>query len=444
MIDLRDLPPVDACEPCRGTGHDWHPDPATGEPVSDGPCPNCEGTGRDPELAVEVPDKVGQTFLKYEDRCPRSAYLYLKFRGGPGAHALARGEAFHDFAARATATLIANDEPSIPQDVARSILDEVLTDRIDLVIPAAERDALRAMAWNWSAATSIDPSQIVLVEQLMTWEVGGFTIRGRIDLALDEDGVLSIPDYKTSFNVPPQDDFEGDFQTQLYGALIAFGETADGERIGAGFQRFRFANVFPRYLREDDGTLATRSFERTREDLVNLRSDVETQLARLRRAIESGKWPAIPGTHCSECPAAHECPLPIAFRPESEVPESIEEAQRLAEWRFTEKRRMERVGKRLKAFAEREGVVIPIGSKRYLGFNVLMGERMKRKVLDESGAKLDGKVALRLGIEGAVEYGHPFDWDDYFEPYTTTKFEEIKRTEGAEAIGEGDDAGASK
>lgn len=430
MIDLRDLPPVDACEPCRGTGHDWHPDPATGEPVSDGPCPNCEGTGRDPELAVEVPDKVGQTFLKYEDRCPRSAYLYLKFRGGPGGHALARGEAFHDFAARATATLIANDEPSIPQDVARSILDEVLTDRIDLVIPAAERDALRAMAWNWAEATSIDPARIILVEQLMTWEVGGFTIRGRIDLALDEGGLCVIPDYKTSFYVPPQDDFEGDFQTQLYGAMVAFGETADGERIGASFNQFRFENVFPRYLREDDGTLATRSFERSREDLVNLRSDVETQLARLRRAIESGKWPAIPGAHCSECPAAHECPLPIAFRPESEVPETIEEAQQLAEWRFTEKRRMERVGRRLKAFAEREGVVIPIGEQRYLGFNVVMGERMKRKVLDPSGAKLDGKVALRLGVEGAVEYGHPFDWDDYFEPFTTTKFEEIKRTKG--------------
>ena len=168
-IDLRDLPPVDACGPCGGTGTIEGP---PGPPIGDGepliptaPCPQCEGAGRDPELAVEVPDKVGQTFLKYEDRCPRSAYLYLKFRGGPGAHALARGEAFHDFAARATATLIANDEPTIPHDVARAILDEVLTDRIDLVIPAAERDALRAMAWNWSAATSIDPSQIVLVDR---------------------------------------------------------------------------------------------------------------------------------------------------------------------------------------------------------------------------------------------------------------------------------------
>ena len=431
-IDLRDLPAVDACRTCEGTG-------IAGGPAEDGQapqepprCPNCGGTGRDRALGVEIPDTVGQTFLKYEDRCPRSAWLYLKFRGGPLAHALARGTAFHDFAARATASMIENDEPTIPHDVAKAILDEVLTDRIDLVIPAAERDALRAMVWNWSQATSIDPATIILVEQLMTWDVGGFTIRGRIDLALDENGVLVIPDYKTSFNVPSQDDFEGDFQTQLYGALVAFGQTADGERIGAGFNQFRFENVFPRYLREDDGTLATRSFERTREDLIHLRSDVETQLARLRRAIESGKWPAIPGTHCSECPAAHECPLPIAFRPESEVPESIEEAQRLAEWRFTEKRRMERVGKRLKAFAEREGVVIPIGAKRYLGFNVLMGERMKRKVLDESGAKLDGKVALRLGIEGAVEYGHPFEWDDYFEPYTTTKFEEIKRTEGGE------------
>lgn len=431
-IDLRDLPAVDACRTCEGTG-------IAGGPAEDGQapqepprCPNCGGTGRDRALGVEIPDTVGQTFLKYEDRCPRSAWLYLKFRGGPPTHALARGTAFHDFAARATASMIENDEPTIPHDVAKAILDEVLTDRIDLVIPAAERDALRAMVWNWSQATSIDPATIILVEQLMTWEVGGFTIRGRIDLALDEDGVLSIPDYKTSFNVPPQDDFEGDFQTQLYGALIAFGETADGERIGAGFQRFRFANVFPRYLREDDGTLATRSFERTREDLVNLRSDVETQLARLRRAIESGRWPAIPGTHCGECPAGHECPLPIAFRPDSEVPESIEEAQRLAEWRYTTQQQMKRVGRRLKAFAEREGVVIPIGAKRYLGFNVLTGERMKRKVLDESGAKLDGKVALRLGVEGAVEYGHPFDWNDYFEPYTTTKFEEIKRTEGGE------------
>jgi len=427
-IDLRDLPPVDQCQICEGEGTL----PIDGMEDREH-CFACAGTGRDPDLLIEVPDKVGQTFLKYHDRCDRSAYLYLKFRGGPSRHELARGTAFHDFAARATETLIENDEPTIPHDVARAILDEVLTERTDLVIPSHERDALRGMAWNWAEATKIDPSSILLVETLMIWQVGNFTIRGRIDLAIDDAGVCYVPDYKTSFHVPTADDFDGDFQTLLYGGLIAFGETADGERIGADFDQFRFANVFPRYLREDEGELAIRSFTRSRADMVNLRSDVETQLARLERTIASGKWPAVPGSHCSECPAAQECPLPIAFRPDSEVPETLQEAQRLAEWRYTTQAQMKRVGARLKAFAKREGVTIPIGRERELAFRVLQGEQLKKKVkLEGEQNKVDGKIALRLGIEGAVEYGHPFVWEDYFEPYTSTRFEERKIAKGGE------------
>lgn len=39
--------PSDECEHCKGTGHDWEPGP-TGEPISLGPCPDCEGTGTRP------------------------------------------------------------------------------------------------------------------------------------------------------------------------------------------------------------------------------------------------------------------------------------------------------------------------------------------------------------------------------------------------------------
>lgn len=415
---LRDLPPVDVCSRCLGEGT-----------VDDGDCPICGGTGKSGNPRLELPELLSQTFLKHHDRCERAAYLYLKFKGGPQTHEQARGTAFHEAAARMTAELIARDERTPPPDVAKAVLDEVLVERTDLVLPHAEREAVRGMVWNWSQATNIDPAQVVLVETMMVWEVAGVTIRGVVDLALDEGGLLVIRDYKTSLYVPPQSEFDGDFQTLLYGAMVAFGETENGERIGGGFNQFRFENVFPRYLR-DDGTLATRSFGRTRTQLADLRGDLETQIARLRENAASGKWQPIPGTkQCGECPAEHECPIPVAYRPESELPKSLEEAQRLAEWRYGEKKRMERVGRKLKKFAEAEGVVIPIGDDLVLGFVKEEGERLKRKVRLEGGDVVEGKTGLRAGIEGAIEFGHPFDWTDYYEPFLSTKFKEIKRTD---------------
>lgn len=451
LTNLRDLPPVDVCDACEGKGvvpsiDRFAPVPESAEPIRED-CDVCGGTGRDPSKSIDLPERLSVTLLKHDDRCPRSAWLYLKFKGGPSSHEQARGTAFHEAAERATKAIIeygsradevgAGDpehEDLAPAD-AKVILEEVLRERSDLVVPALERDALRGMVWNWAEhyAPTLKPDRILGAEVMLTWEVAGFVVRGKIDLVYDDDGVCRIDDYKTAFP-PSKDDTSKDaVQLMLYACLVAFGVTDDGDAFGAGFDAFDVGTVYPRVVR-DDGTLSDRRMQFDRKRLAEIRIDVETQLVRLREQAESGKWPAVPGpAQCGECPAAHECPLPVQYRPESEAPTTIEDAVRLAEWHYLMKRQLERVKRKLKRFVEAEGQPVPVGDDLILGFRVSTGTSLKRKVeVPGEKKKVDGQVALRFAIDDAVAYGRgltddgEFPWDDFVEAWERTNFDYFK------------------
>lgn len=391
--------------------------------------------------------RISQTFLGKHDVCERDAFLYAKHEGGAGSHPMERGTVIHEVLARATRHLISesagmdaaaieeagaaaraegwsSEETEvgvgvIPPEVMKDLVNEVMEEEFTRVLPARERDAVRLMAYHFAEATRLDPMRpeaIVAVEDTFSLRIGNWTIRGRVDLAeLIEATKIRVTDYKSSLSMPDQAEFEGDFQTQLYALALAFGTLGDtGLRIAEGVEVFGLRQVFPRYL-YDDG-LASRYFEVTRQQLTDFRLDLETQLRRLEANIETGKWQALPGSHCFECTSPAECPLPRHLRPDSQlVIGGMEDAEKLAQWIVVTGDRMKRAKARLKAYASNEGLeAIPAGADYEFSFDY----RESEEIID--------REAMFAAVQGAVDYGQPFERGQHVRRKKSTRFEKRK------------------
>jgi hypothetical protein len=215
---------------------------------------------------VSKPSMMSQTFLAKFAECPRSAYLYRKYRGGAPSAAMIRGSLFHETVERLTVLMLTQDETSVPPEIARDMLAEVLADHSDWVLPPSEVDAVRLMVFHWATHTVLDPALIFGVEQKWRHELpDGTIIRGVVDLLRVTPGMARIWDYKSSLAMKNQEDWENDFQSIFYDVLTAYGETDDGVRLGPEIQMFESSVVYPRYVFED--ALAARTSYRDRLDL---------------------------------------------------------------------------------------------------------------------------------------------------------------------------------
>lgn len=371
------------------------------------------------EEVVEVPERVSQTFLRTHDRCERAAFLYAKHEGGAGSHQLDRGSLYHAWIAKALRHAIANDERITPPDIGKDLLLEAIAENPELVVPALERDRLRAMVFNTCEAFEVDPAGVIAVESAFTLKLGKWTIRGRIDLAeLSGPARIDVTDWKTSWP-KSQDEFEetGFWQTQLYALGLAFGELEEtGLSLGQTVEEFRLIERYPRIVRSD-GELAYRDHVVSRQQLLDFKLDVEAQLLRLEQNIETGKWQPVPGAQCAQCTAPAECPLPRHLRPDSQLnPATMEDAQKIAEWIFLTRARTKNATARLKKWAMKMGIdAIPVGDDHQFEFVYREAEEIKNR--DE----------LWLGVEGAVEYGHDFKREDHVTSKRSTKFELRRR-----------------
>lgn len=377
------------------------------------------------EHLVEVPRRPSQTFLGHHEVCDRMAYLWLKHGGGAGSHPMNRGSLFHIFAELATLELIAKGENMMPPKEAAQLMRKVLREHATLTVPAKERDALRRMAWSWAAGTWVDPERTVCVERLLELEIGEWTIRGKIDRAeLDAFGHAEIHDYKTSWALPDSEEFAsggfdrdgwprygGDYQTQIYALLFAFGSSEGYDHPpGEGVERFHLFLDFPQYPTEEG--IAYRDAWVTRGQLASFRDDLADQLARLEANEKTGKWQPTPGHHCGRCPAPRECPLPRHLRPDSQLePGDTKAAEELATWLKFRQPETKRVQRRLREFTKREGLtLVRAGHDEAYVFEHTLTEKIKNK------------TKLRLAVEGAVEYGHPFDWEEHVTVSHGTRF----------------------
>lgn len=391
----------------------------------------------------QIPERPSQTLLKLHDRCDRSAMLYLIYRAGAGSHELNRGAAVHDVIAELTQKhIVEGGKNVVPPEEGKDALLAYFEENPHLQMHAAERDAARYMIANWCLGSWFDPPRVIAVETTLTMEIGGFTIVGRVDLAETlGPAEIAVTDYKTSFDMGSSDEFAsqsfdsegnprfaGNFQTQLYALLLAKGKLEDGLPLGDNYERFRLRLVFPRYLRPEG--LAAREMVVTRQQLLDFELDVEQQLRRLREVNgEQRKWQPTPGAHCRECPAEYACPLPRLLRPESQLADldSVEDLERAAaSWSFMSAR-AQNLKRRIKAAVTRigeedpEAVLLETGD---IGVYTGRDQALLFQHRDSEKRKSSG-AEFRAALEGTVEYGHPFEWDQHFSYSQGTEF--VKR-----------------
>lgn len=375
--------------------------------------PRTDWANLDPIPASERPEKpkrLSQSFAARMSVCPRSALLYHRHRGGPRSLPMDRGSAFHEFARRATLELIEQGEARMPADVARTFMQEVMKDK-RWTVSAQDADRLRVMAYHWAEHFVIEPEKVVAVETKLTLDLGGFTLSGILDLVVSDDAGLRIVDYKSGFALPSQADFEASFQLPLYAVLLAFGSEDGGLPLGRGTDLFEISEVYPLLSPWEDG-LAHRTTWLNRSDLEDHRAYIESILESADHSFETGEWQAVPGSHCSTCAAPLECPIPEHLRDLAGTIKDAEDAEETAvRWLFV-KQETDRLWRELKDHAKSEGP-IRLGGDLILDFS-----EVERRTTDYDG--------LERAIYRTVNYGEPFDLDDYIKRSVSSTFKKRK------------------
>lgn len=401
------------------------------------------------QALIEIPTRPSQTLLKHHDRCDRAAYLYLRFRAGAGSHELNRGAAVHDVIAGLIQKFIlpppsGKGETQVPAEEGRKALLDYFKANPEIQMSAVERDAARYMIRNFCLGTFFDPGRVLAVEQTLSMELGGFEIVGRVDLAEDLGPLMvQVTDWKTAFdedfNMPDPEEWKaesfdadgrpryaGNFQTQIYAMLLAFGTFEDGMPLGDSYERFRLRLAFPRYLRTEG--VAYKDVTVTRQQLAEFRDDVEIQLHRLSEVNgKERRWQPTPGTHCRECPAEYACPLPKLLRAESQLAnsDSIEDLERLSASQFFMARRAKNLKARIKKAVERlagedrEAFTLPDGR-----IGVYAGRDQALEFIFNDGEIRTSKPhELQLDVERAQRFGEEVDWQKHYTYRQGTTFD---------------------
>lgn len=365
---------------------------------------------------VNPPSKPSQSLLAHLDECPYSGALYLKYGGGVGSHAMDRGSAFHDFAERATRLMQETGEVQLNPDVTRDLMQQVLAERSDLVVKAKEQEALRAMAWNFGTGCAIDPAKLVCVETMIELAVQSprtgkvWYVRGKLDRAERHGTEGWVHDYKSSRSIPSEESYRDSFQRQFYALLLSRGVYAHpdersaqegldpalyGERVAEGLSVVHTVEHYPRYTYQETGELVNNRDTMNQAAIEDfLQWGVMPAISRLEDGLDTGKWSAIPSSHCGICPARHDCPLPQELRDEYAPPETPEEAVEMGEWALFLENATKKIKGRLRAYVDEHGE-FAVGDQVF-GLH----PRESRRVKDHD--KL--AAALRKGGANAEDY----------------------------------------
>lgn len=368
-------------------------------------------------LPVDVPlvldQKVaGMTSLSKFDLCRRDYYFYRRFR--KESHQMMRGTAFHGGVKRATEHMIEAGEPTMPGEVARDFVEGYLDDHPELVVPAAERDALRLMGWNWGEATVLDLEHLQGVEIPVQFELNGWLIRMVLDLVYVFPGShVEIEDYKTSLSMPKEEDVQRDFQLQMYalGALEGF---PDGQPLplGAGLNDVNGRLIFPRYRDKEGGFLKFRGAAFDRKDIQDFKAGLVALLDRVEENYESQEWKAVDGSHCERCTARRLCPIPRELHA---LPEITSEAEAIGHARLLNAKKAE-VAHLQKGV---RGWISATGSPLFFNSDEAYDLDLRESRSVTSWPNFDAHV------KRAAELGEPYEPDQFFKRSSSTNF--VKR-----------------
>lgn len=439
------------------------------------------------------PSRLSQSFLRHYANCPRSGAFYLLFRGGAPSHPMGRGSAAHLIAERMGKHALEYGEATVPHELVREIVNEVVADPSVHVAPS-EIDFLHTIAYHLAEALAFDPETIVGLERKVVMEIGGWRVVGKIDLAWVAGERAGVKDYKTSLNLPdnsawgPAETDDGKkrirrflFQTLLYALLLKYGrpvalcdmcggtgeppagspfrETCpicDGEGemtedtpLAPRAQEFEIAEVYPAYMYEDDSgvkRLAERSTTITLDELENHRRWLEALIGKVDYAFDTGEWPAVPGSHCAECPAQSLCPIPAVLRggvidlDTGEVIGPIDSTATARRALALRDRLMHESGElweAVKAWAD-QGNVIIVGDQAYEFTPSSTTSVRKSKGKNDWDGLVDA-------IDRAAETGEDFNRDYWIKKTTSTRFQkralrpDEKTPDYPEEVGDGNE-----
>lgn len=406
---------------------------------------------------IAPPERLSQTLLRRADSCQRSAYLYVKHRGGMPAHALDRGTAFHLAWAKVTNLILerhaldASPEGDIDfavdEHTAKLMLDEVFDEHPELTVPLHERDDLRVMMSHIANGWQVNPQHVVAVERKFLLRLGEHEVSGIIDLALIDGTHGRVLDGKTTWDVPSQAEYDATFQGRLYAVLLVYGQPitreacwncpalgaagpdapddcpiCDGhgyieqreEPLGGHLQTVTVGEVFPRFLQED-GTVPVRSKPLARIEIDALRRDIEAQCDQLTRAFQTGEFPAVSGSHCQECPCEPECPLPRHLRNFAGAIQTEDEAREAMEWHHRVEGKVSATRQEVKSYCKVNGP-LRFGAD-------LIAEFAEVTRWDTAWEKIE------QGAASAAQYGTPFDIHEFRRQKLGTAFKVRKLTE---------------
>jgi RecB family exonuclease len=302
---------------------------------------------------IELPTTLRQSLLARADACRRSAYLMLR-HPDQQAHELHFGSAAHAFLERLITDLIQQGEPSLyapaegedPVAAAKQVaslsaamVDEVLREHPEWPVPIAHPshsvDHLRQIAYHLAVGLPVDPAAVLGVEQSFELDLeNGWLLTGRLDvLSQARDDTLEVSDLKSTFNVESESGFSSLFQMRLYALLAMFGFPVDsgGNRlmpVGEGVGWVQARHLYGRYL-TDENEVRTVGTVFSRQEIQDWRHDVERLATDVvdRMGVDSlDAWPATPGSHCSQCAAPQECPLPPKLRDYAGTVNTVEQA----------------------------------------------------------------------------------------------------------------------
>lgn len=374
-----------------------------------------------PLEVVQQPATLRQSWLRLMDRCPHSGLLYLKHDGGPQNHPMFRGTAFHATVERLAKACIAHGESRVDHHHAKAVLQEVLMENPDWVVPVKDMDDLRVMLYRWSEHFEIPPN--ALVEQRFHLKAEGHTISGTVDLCWVEGETLHIRDWKAGRGIVSQDDIyakDADGQPKgakalqliIYALLAADGMLVDenGElqgKLPGQVNRFDCRFVFP-FFSGDDGLLE-RGVVLERHELIEHRDWLKVLLNRVTAAFHTGQWPAVMGSHCSTCPAPQECPIPLTLRQLQGISPYERDPTELGEELVFLTRDRERLMASLKGYVEQFGP-IQVGADQEWSHVKVESKRLNKegRAAQQAGEAVTAEmyqtsVSTRFGLRAAGE-----------------------------------------
>jgi hypothetical protein len=204
-----------------------------------------------PVEPLEWPDRLSQTLLRHEDRCPRSAYFYVATQGQVTSHAMDRGTLAHAAAEMVMLDRIMHDgaggperagqgpryapDPNVPtedMDEALSMSTAALVAEVRrelesqgrVHIPADQADVARICTYHLARGLDVAAEHVLGLERKFVLDLpSGWEVSVKADLLwTPEPGVAGVDDYKTSL-APPSDSDWNAFQVKVGALALMYG-----------------------------------------------------------------------------------------------------------------------------------------------------------------------------------------------------------------------------